>query len=317
MASKSILVVVMLFITTASAFAGYIISWGETTYFDAVLDNIPLGSDFVSVTSFGNSALALRSDGTYVTWGINDYNILEVPVGVTFRDVSFHYGYALGVTNTGSIISWGEATYFDAVLDNIPLGNDFASVTSFDNSALALKSDGTYVAWGINNYNILEVPAGVTFSDVSFDYGYALGVTPEPATSTVAVDIKPGSCPNILNAKKNGVLLVAILGSENFDVTEIDVLSVQLAGIAAIRSNFKDVATALESVNECECYTKGSDGYLDLIVKFDTAAILEAIGEVTDGDEWILELTGELYDETAITGKDCVIIRAKPNPKSK
>ena len=145
--------------------------------------------------------------------------------------------------------------------------------------------------------------------------GFRIASAPEP--TPVAVDIKPTSCPNPLNVKSKGVLPVAILGSEDFDVTEIDVLSVRLAGISAIRSRFEDVATPPEDANECECSTEGSDGYLDLTLKFETQAIVEALGEGADGDEWILELTGTLYDETEIIGEDCVIIRAKPNSKNK
>jgi len=144
---------------------------------------------------------------------------------------------------------------------------------------------------------------------------HAFLLTPEPAT--VAVDIKPGSCPNPLNVKSKGVLPIAILGSENFDVTEIDVLSIQLAGVVPNRSDYEDVATSLVDANECECSTEGPDGYLDLTLKFDTQAIVGAIGEVNDGDEWILELTGSLSDDTLIAGEDCIIIRAGSKQKSR
>ena len=44
----------------------------------------------------------------------------------------------------------------------------------------------------------------------------------------VAVDIKPGSCPNPLNIKSKGVLPVAILGTEDFDVKDIKVNSIRI-----------------------------------------------------------------------------------------
>jgi len=46
----------------------------------------------------------------------------------------------------------------------------------------------------------------------------AIDTIPEPFTD-VDVDIQPGSCPNSWNRKGNGVLPVAILGTEDFDVT--------------------------------------------------------------------------------------------------
>jgi len=59
---------------------------------------------------------------------------------------------------------------------------------------------------------------------------------------TVAVDVKPGSCPNPLNLKSRGILPVAILGSEDFDIDTIDIASIRLEGVMAVRSNIEDVA---------------------------------------------------------------------------
>ncbi len=168
-------------------------------------------------------------------------------------------------------------------------------------------------ASGINNHGQI---VGYGFTDKGDIRAFLLTPIPEPSFA-VNIDIKPTSCPNPLNVKSKGVLPVAILGSEDFEITKIDVLSVRLAGISAIRSRFEDVATPPEDANECECSTEGPDGYLDLILKFETQAIVEALGESADGDEWVLELTGNLYDETEIIGEDCVIIRAKSNPKNK
>jgi len=52
-----------------------------------------------------------------------------------------------------------------------------------------------------------------------------------PPIITVALDIKPTSCPNPLNTKSNGVLPVAILGTEDFDVYDVDPVTVTLAGM--------------------------------------------------------------------------------------
>jgi hypothetical protein len=107
---------------------------------------------------------------------------------------------------------------------------------------------------------------------------------------------------------------VAVLGSEDFDVSSIDVASIRLAGVAPIRSSYEDVATPVSDANECECSTEGPDGFPDLKLKFETQRVVEAIGEVDHGDELVLELTGVLSDETPIEGSDCVIIRGKHKP---
>ena len=57
------------------------------------------------------------------------------------------------------------------------------------------------------------------------------------------IDIKPQSCPNPLNVKKKGVLPVAILGTADFDVNEVDPATVELEGVAPLRWDWEDVAT--------------------------------------------------------------------------
>ena len=153
--------------------------------------------------------------------------------------------------------------------------------------------------------------------------------------STISLDIKPGSCPNPLNVrapkthdnpvasksqpddppKPKPVLPVAILSTADFDVSDIDPATVTLEGVAALRWNIEDVSTPVgEDAEECECNTLGADGYPDLTLKFDKSLIVEALGEVHDGDVIPLTITGELTDGTDFEGTDCVVIRGNSQP---
>ena len=123
----------------------------------------------------------------------------------------------------------------------------------------------------------------------------------------VDIDIKPGSCPNPINTESKGVLPVAILGTADFDVNDVDLSTVQLEGVSPLRSNLEDVATPFDG-ELCECHELGSDGSEDLTLKFDTQAIVDALGPVNDGDEVVLTLTGELLDGTPIEGEDCAVV---------
>ena len=129
-------------------------------------------------------------------------------------------------------------------------------------------------------------------------------------TITIALDIKPGSCPNPLNGASNGILPAAILGTEEFDVSEIDVTSIRLAGIAAIRHNYEDVSGLVSDSNECACIAEGPDGFDDLTLKFKTQDIVEVLVNSYDtlekGQTLSLTLTGELFDGTTIEGADCI-----------
>lgn len=134
----------------------------------------------------------------------------------------------------------------------------------------------------------------------------------------VPVDIKPGSCPNPLNVKSRGVLPVAILGTDTFDVTQVDITTIELEGVKPIHSSLEDVATPFEPFigkNEAsDCNSDGPDGFLDLTLKFDTQEIVAALGSVTDGEVRALTLTAKLKPEfggRSIIGEDVVVILDK------
>lgn len=131
----------------------------------------------------------------------------------------------------------------------------------------------------------------------------------------VSVDIKPGNCPNPLNIKSKGMLPVAIAGTADLDVTQIDPASIRLIGIAPSRSSIEDVVTPSEPFvgkeDIYDCSIEGPDGYSDIILKLCTQEIVAALGEVKDGEVVTFELTGKLYDGTPIKGEDLVTILKK------
>ena len=141
---------------------------------------------------------------------------------------------------------------------------------------------------------------------------YEAGSAGKCKAISVYVDIKPESCPNPLNVKSKGVLPVAILGTEDFDVTTIDPTSVHLKGVPSLRSGLEDVEMPFDG--KClECATVGPDEILDLTLKFDTEEIVKELGDPADGAKLCLELTGKLFDGTPILGEDGVRIINKGN----
>ena len=134
----------------------------------------------------------------------------------------------------------------------------------------------------------------------------------------VPVDIKPRSCPNPFNVGDKGLLPVAILGTERIDVTRIDPASVRLEGVAPRRWSLEDVATPYVpftgKIGAHDCTAAGPDGYLDLGLKFQTQAIVAALGPVFNRQVLVLELTGNLKTEfggAPIVGEDVVVILKK------
>ena len=150
---------------------------------------------------------------------------------------------------------------------------------------------------------------------------YDFSSVPEPAA--LSLDIKPGSCPNSFNPGSHGVLPVALVGTEDFDVAEVDLDSVRLRRVDGVggevapnegppgpHSVIEDVATPFEG-EPCECHDLEADGFLDLSLKFKTDDVVAALelDALNNGDELELVVTGQLLDGTEFTSAgDCILI---------
>ena len=137
------------------------------------------------------------------------------------------------------------------------------------------------------------------------------------------LDIKPGGCPNPVNPKAKGVVPVAIVGSEAFDVNDVDVSSLVLGrsdGLGSqitpatknngrLHASIEDVATPLEGP-DCDCDERGGDGIDDLMIKFSTPEMSRAfeLDAFRPGSTVELVLRGSLQDGTTFVATDCIVI---------
>ncbi|MBT3880262.1 MAG: hypothetical protein HOI47_26945 [Candidatus Scalindua sp.] len=138
----------------------------------------------------------------------------------------------------------------------------------------------------------------------------------------VNIDIKPKHCPNKLKLKddddsssddEKADLKVAILGTQNFQVSTVDIDTIMLNGVSPVKSKIKDI-TAPSALELCDCEKLPKDTYDDIVLKFNSQEIIATIGDVNDGDQVKLTLTGNLLEEfsgSAIEGVDCVLIQDK------
>jgi len=145
--------------------------------------------------------------------------------------------------------------------------------------------------------------------------------TVEKPVVDVSVDIKPGSCPNPLNLKDKGVLPVAVLGTSEFNATDVDPLSIKMsregvdgAAVPSIRYSYEDVATPFEG-EMCDCHDLNGDGYIDLTIKFDAQALVGTLdlGKVASQTVPFI-LTGNFKEEnggSSIKGQDCIRVSKK------
>lgn len=246
------------------------------------------GQKFVILEFPAHVISALQSSGTLS--GPFDFNFeFELP-SLSPVDVKAMY--------TGKVEVNGQ-TFFPPML---PCVTDFADVPAIT------------IPVSQNSVNLMPQVFGIVFPNPTLACDHAVydftsgGPQPSPE---VALDIKPGSCPNPLNTGSQGVLLVAILGAADFDVNDIGPSSVQLEGVSPLRSAVEDVSAPVANTQGgCDCANNDPDGFDDLTLKFDTQEIVAALGPVNDGDEVTLILTATLFDGTNIEGKDCVVINS-------
>lgn len=129
----------------------------------------------------------------------------------------------------------------------------------------------------------------------------------------VGLDIKPGSCPNPINRTSKGVVPMAILGSDDFDVSEINVSTVNIEGIFPAKSIFEDVATLYDPGpdgldDKMDCTSEGPDGYTDLLLHFKTETLAPILAGYVKNDVVILTIQGELNDGRVFRGEDIIVI---------
>jgi hypothetical protein len=147
---------------------------------------------------------------------------------------------------------------------------------------------------GVVEITLLDEQLGTSTGPDAYAIDYSALVVLTQLSETVSIDVKPGSDPNCFNINSHGVVPVAILGTQEFDATEIDPTSLSFGGLVVrVRGNKGPL---------CSIDYSNNDPYLDLICHFEDDSSMWAPGnsEAT--------LTGELFDGTPIEGSDSICI---------
>ncbi|MEK6287600.1 MAG: hypothetical protein AABO57_17795 [Acidobacteriota bacterium] len=236
----------------------------------------------------------------FTVWGSNDPN------------APFPSGWTLGTLTRVYQEGWVDS--------GAPLGDE-----SDDNASLwAFAGTFRYIAV-YSNKSTEITPEPVGFINDCVGEGVfcsrdaEIDAVGRPTAITIALDIHPTSCPNPLNIGSQGLLPAAILGTSSFDVNCIDLSTILLEGVAPKKLAFEDVATPFTPfsgrLDRLDCTTDGPDGFLDLTLKFDTQAIVAALGSVSDKQVLVLHLTANLKAScgggSPLVGEDVVVILKK------
>ena len=109
----------------------------------------PTLRDPVAIAAGGYHGLAIRLNGTVVAWGADDYGQANVPAGLA-RVIGIAAGtwHSVALRTDGTVAIWGDNSFGQT---NQPPGlTNVTAVAAGGSHTLALKADGTVVAWGEN-----------------------------------------------------------------------------------------------------------------------------------------------------------------------
>ncbi len=136
----------------------------------------------------------------------------------------------------------------------------------------------------------------------------------EPVPIPVSVDIRPGLCPNHLRIESPLTIPIAITGTLDFEIEQVDPLSVRLTRdgstveLEPVRWAYADVGTPIVG-GLCACHKLHGDGIDDLEFHFSIKDMVEAFDLADSPGETIeLSLEGKLVTGEAIVGSDCAVV---------
>ena len=163
-------------------------------------------------------------------------------------------------------------------------------------------------------------PPGLRQGGLSGAYEIALNGVELITTTPIeaAVDIRPGICPNNFNVYLAGTLSASVLGTTQFDITAIDVTTIQISRADGVGTSvpvnsdsldISDVGTPFPG-DSCDCHSFSGDGFDDLFFKFDKQAMIDNLdfGSVPCGTAVELVISFQTLDGGTYAGNDCIVI---------
>lgn len=267
------------------------------------------------INNAGQATGTLLSDAVGFRWEAG-VHVPLVPLGSAVDDDAF------GINESGEIVGVGALApplrYHAAYWPTPSTVQDLGTLGGENSTARDINNDGTIV--GYSEIATDETVAFVWRDDIGMQSLGTLGgansrayginsagqIVGESDTASgqvhatlwlvtfatlVEIDIKPGSSSNPINTSSKGVIPVAILGSETFNVTNVDVTTLAFGVSGAVPAHHQ--GGHQKDVN--------GDGFTDLVSHYRTNETGIVTGDVESC------VTGELFDGTPVQGCDSIV----------
>jgi len=132
-----------------------------------LVSHAPPGSHFSAISGSLGAALAHRIDGTFTLWGQAGWAVVDnAPTGRIFQSATLGMYHGVGLDPSGQIYSWGSD--FDGQVSNTPIGVGFLKAVATPYGGIALDANGAIHAWGWDEYGqVSDAPSKQGFVDIA------------------------------------------------------------------------------------------------------------------------------------------------------
>jgi hypothetical protein len=176
--------------------SGEVVVWGQATPFADPID-VPAGLSGVEQLAIGQTnGFALRSDGTVVAWGKDQFGLLTPPEGLRAVAISASSANVFALTEDGTVVGWGRTELSSLELpDAVKQPGNVVAVTALGLGGMALLADGSVVGWGSYGAQVPDLGGKRAIAiDSGSQYGVVLdedGVFHEAGFSSGAPIVPP------------------------------------------------------------------------------------------------------------------------------
>lgn len=258
-------------------------------------DPTPYSSDYIGICATIDGSAGQAGRIALATGGVDVFDVDPSTLVDTIADL---IEAQVKILTNLSLVPTGDTAQFVSSLEPSggygPIDTSSETTWTFDITFTGIPCAEDEVTY----YGTIDVVA-----DGSVEAAKSVEITVPRCLITVGIDIKPGSYPNSINLKKKGVIPVAILGSADFDVHNVDMNSLIFAGLPVKIKGDGRPQCAYQDVSGNFTHPKGApDGFIDLVCQY-----IMNLSKWAPGDGYAT-LSGMLLDGTPIEGTDTIRI---------
>ncbi|MCX6719236.1 MAG: hypothetical protein NTZ38_02575 [Candidatus Taylorbacteria bacterium] len=138
-----------------------VVAWGGSDYFGEKY--IPPITNAIQISVGTTHALALKADGTVVSWGSTNDPLLNVPADLTnVTRVVQSQSHSLALKADGTLVAWGYNDYGGAYVPYWINATGVKDMAAGTYTTTVIFSNGTVTAWGYNHEGECNIPADLT-----------------------------------------------------------------------------------------------------------------------------------------------------------